>query len=255
MAAGDCNACAPRQTSSQTIVREAAVFRFVMPVLGLSLVLGGLLAPATAATLTRPVVVELFTSQGCSSCPPADALLRDLAQNRADVLPLAFHVTYWNQLGWHDPYSLNAGTARQASYNRLSAYGGSYTPQMVVDGRIDVVGSDRPAVIAALRTAQPGPPIALTLARDGSEVAIDLGAGVGEARILLVGYDPEHRTTVPRGENAGATLVEANIVRDLQTIGAWRGAALHLRHLWPQGEHIAVLLQTSGGTFLAAGSL
>ena len=233
------------------IVREAAVFRVVM----LGLLLGGPLAPAMAATPTRPVVVELFTSQGCNSCPPADALLRDLAQNRADVLPLAFHVTYWNQLGWHDPYSLEAGTARQSSYNRLSAYGGNYTPQMVVDGRIDVVGSDRRAVTAALRAAQPGPQIGLLLMRDGGDVAIDLGAGVGEARVLLVGYDPEHRTTVPRGENAGATLVEANIVRDLQTIGAWHGEELHLRHSWPQGEHIAVLVQARDGTFLAAGSL
>lgn len=203
----------------------------------------------------RPVVVELFTSQGCNSCPPADALLREIARDRPDVLALAFHVTYWNNLGWPDPYSFKGATDRQAVYNRLGPYGGSYTPQLVVDGHIDVVGSDRPRVAAALKSAateaKPAPTPRLT--RDGNNVTIDIPTGAGAGRILLVGYDREHRTAVPRGENAGTTLVEANIVRDFIALGDWSGAAVQLRHPVPAGERLAVLIQSSDGRYLAVG--
>ena len=108
---------------------------------GIVMVAVMVLASVAVQAAERPVVVELFTSQGCSSCPPADRVLRGLA-GRADVLPLAFHVTYWNRLGWVDPYSFEGATARQRAYERLSAIGGIYTPQAVVDGAVDVVGSD-----------------------------------------------------------------------------------------------------------------
>ncbi len=115
------------------------------------LLAGGL--PLAAAAAERPVVVELFTSEGCSSCPPADAFLTELARGRRDVLPLAFHVTYWNSLGWRDPYSLDAATNRQSQYG--SRFGdGSYTPEMVVDGQKGLVGSERGEAEAAIASAE-----------------------------------------------------------------------------------------------------
>jgi len=121
------------------------------------------------------VVVELFTSQGCSSCPPADALLVDLARNRPDVLPLAFHVTYWNRLGWRDPYSLDAATDRQRRYAALLPSNQVYTPQIVVDGSRDVVGSDRDRVLGAIRAATAKVATTSALAsreRDGVKIEI-----------------------------------------------------------------------------------
>ena len=113
------------------------------------------LVPPAGAQMAarRPVVVELFTSQGCSSCPPADALVADLAEHRPDLLALTFHVTYWNSLGWTDPFSLKEATDRQRGYVALSVSPEVYTPAMVVDGALDVIGSDRPAVAAALARA------------------------------------------------------------------------------------------------------
>ncbi len=200
----------------------------------------------------RPVVVELFTSQGCSSCPPADALLTELIRTRKDVLPLAFHVTYWNSLGWRDPFSLEAATSRQRGYARLSGIGGVYTPQAVVDGSQDVVGSDRSAMLRALDHASHRPNVVMQASRDGAAVTIAVPAGGGEGKILLVGYDPQHRTKVARGENAGATLVESNVVRSLEQVGDWHGSKLELRHAAIDGERMAVILQGADGHILGA---
>lgn len=210
---------------------------------------------AGAAPGRRPVVVELFTSQGCSSCPPADALLRELALGRADVLPLAFHVTYWDRLGWPDRFALAAATARQRGYARISGVGTIYTPQMVVDGVVDVVGSDRPRVLAAieaaaLRAREGALSVAVTRDRDG--LAVALGEGTGSGQVLLVGFDPEHRTPVGRGENAGRVLVEANIVRSVTELGPWSGVAWTLRVAAPAGERHAVLVQAADGRMLGA---
>jgi hypothetical protein len=131
--------------------------------------------PALAAE--RPVVVELFTSQGCSSCPPADALLSTLA-DRPDVLALAFHVDYWNRLGWTDPFSGPWATARQTAYAAQLGSDQVYTPQAVIDGRSDVVGSDREALEAAIATARTEPtvPVALTPSDSGLQVEADATA-------------------------------------------------------------------------------
>lgn len=211
---------------------------------------------ATAIAAERPVVVELFTSEGCSSCPPADAFLTELAHGRRDVLPLAFHVTYWNSLGWRDPYSLEAATSRQSSYG--ARFGdGSYTPEMVVDGSKGLVGSERgtaEAVIAAARSrAKTAAPI--TVSRQGGRVAISLGNGSGSGRILLVGFDPEHRTAVGRGENSGRTLTESNIVRSIRTVGRWSGAAMTIEEDAPAGQDVAVLLEAPGGAIVGASRL
>ena len=204
------------------------------------------------AQLKRPVVVELFTSQGCSSCPPAEALLTDLASGRPDVLALSFHVTYWNGLGWGDPFSLEAATLRQRRYARLLP-SEVYTPQMVVDGTHDVVGSDRSGVIAAIAAAaarQDGPD--LTLHQGNGQVEIAVGAGDGEADLVVIGYDGAHRTAVRWGENAGRTLAESNVVRALSAVGTWRGTALRLAVPLPQGERVAAILQASDGRILTA---
>ncbi len=208
---------------------------------------------ASAQPQSRPVVVELFTSQGCSSCPPADAFLADLARSRPDVLALGYHVTYWNSLGWRDPYSLDAATQRQRHYARLLSLDNIYTPQMVVDGRRDVVGSNRRAAVAAIQAAGTqarGP--ALRLTHGGGEVTLDVGAGTGRGALWLVGYDPEHRTAVGRGENGGRTLLEANIVREIADVGGWTGAPVHLSLTPPKGKLLAIILQGEDGGIIGA---
>jgi hypothetical protein len=221
-------------------------------------IIGLTLATVVAATghaEEAPVVVELFTSQGCSSCPPADAFLTDLARQRRDVLPLAFHVTYWDSLGWKDPYSLEAATVRQREYARhLGEEDGVYTPQMVVDGATGFVGSSRSqglSVIAgAVRKTVP-----VSVARDGQTLLIKVGAGAGQAQIVLVGFDPAHETRVGRGENGGRTLLESNIVRSVTAVGAWSGTAVEMRPSAPAGEGFAVLLQAEDGRIIGAGRL
>lgn len=211
-----------------------------------------MLARSARAAPARLVVAELFTSQGCSSCPPADALLSELADAAPDVLPLAFHVTYWDRLGWRDPFALEAATSRQRQYSALWHSDEVYTPQMVVDGMRGVVGSDRVAVRAALSAASSRPAQPVRLRREGNEAVIDVPQGVGSAAILLVGYDSRHRTAVGRGENGGHTLVESNIVRGLVPVGQCTGNALQTRWVLPPGERWAVLLQAAGGEIVGA---
>src|SRR5579872_2116716 len=135
------------------------------------------LFPLTAIAAERPVVVELFTSQGCSSCPPANAYLNELSKGRRDVLPLGFHVTYWDRLGWKDPFSLTAATDRQASYGQRFG-DGSYTPEVVV-GISSHVGSRRAEVGAAIDRAKQASQTAASvrIARHGGQLQIEIGGG------------------------------------------------------------------------------
>jgi len=201
---------------------------------------------------TRPVVVELFTSQGCSSCPPADALLRELA-GRADVIALGFHIGYWDRLGWKDPLSNEASTDRQKAYaSRLS--GRVYTPQIVVDGTNEMVGSDRAAVAAALRRSRPAAVAPVSFAPDYGSVAIGRGAGAGE--VLLIRFARSRTTDVAAGENAGRTLRDANAVTALTRLGEWDGAARRYPIEPPRaGEGLAVLVQAADGAMLGAAAL
>ena len=201
------------------------------------------------------VVLELFTSEGCSSCPPADALLTELA-GRADLLPLAFHVTYWNGLGWKDPYSLDAATMRQHAYAATLGQDTVYTPELVIDGRRGVVGSDRATVAAAVRLASHDPSATtVSLRGDRNGLSVDIGGGNGTGTIWLVGFDHRRQTTVGRGENSGRTLLESNIVRSIRQIGVWSGRSLHLNTEPAAGEEVAVLLQASDGHILDAARL
>lgn len=172
-------------------------------------------APAPAlADDAGPVVLELFTSQGCSSCPPADALLAELA-SRPDVVALGWHVDYWNNLGWRDPFASPAWTQRQRHYAGLLR-DEVYTPALVVNGARMVVGSDRAAVRAAIAAAVPLR-VGASLARrpNGLAARIQPGADtpLGSLSVLLIVYDADHLTPVRAGENAGRMLREINVVR------------------------------------------
>src|SRR5579859_3682195 len=133
----------------------------------------------------RLAVVELFTSQGCSSCPPADALLGELAR-RGDVIALAYHVDYWDNLGWKDPFASRASTERQRSYSHALRLSGIYTPQMVIDGAVDAVGSDRRAVTAALGGPRQGADVQVTREGGALKVAVAAQKGAPEAEVILV---------------------------------------------------------------------
>jgi hypothetical protein len=227
-------------------------------VLASALLAGG---PALAAPGDRPIVVELFTSQGCSSCPPADALLGELAR-RGDVLPLAFHVDYWDRLGWKDPYSSAAATQRQRAYARLLDSATVYTPQMVVDGRTDVVGSYRADVLQAIdqaRAASVTVPLELAAADDGLRVRV--GAGRPDARratLWLIGFDRRHETAIGAGENGGRTLAEWHIVRGFEPLAEWTGAATDATvpaAALARYERVALVLQEAGGRVLGAATV
>jgi hypothetical protein len=213
------------------------------------------LAPAIADAADRPVVVELFTSQGCSSCPPANAYLNDLARERHDVLPLAFHVTYWDRLGWKDPFSLPAATDRQARYG--SRFGdGSYTPEIVVDGLNSHVGSYRDEIGSAIdRAKAAATTAAVKVSRDGNQLLVEVGPGEGRGRVLLVGFDHYHKTAIRRGENGGRTFEELNVVRSVRPLADWQGKTLRLTEQTPEGEDAAVLIEASDGRIVGAARL
>jgi hypothetical protein len=221
----------------------------------LSLGLLAVLSPVVANAAERPVVVELFTSQGCSSCPPANAYLNELSRGR-DVLALAFHVTYWDRLGWKDPFSIEAATDRQGIYGRRFG-DGSYTPEIVVDGAAGMVGSDRGAVGPAIENAkrQGRTAAAVNVTRNGEQVSIEVGAGSGNGRVLLIGFDHEHTTAIPHGENGGRTLTEANVVRSIRSVGQWSGAAIRLNERFPEGQDVAVVLEAPDGRIIGANRL
>jgi hypothetical protein len=213
---------------------------------------------AAQAEGQRPLVLELYTSQGCSSCPPADALLSEYAHDRPDLLPLAFHVSYWNQLGWADPFSSPAFTARERQHAAQLHEDTVYTPELVVEGARAVVGSDRAAVAQAISEAKARETTlaAVSVRRAGpGNISIGIGPGAGSADVLLIGFDSAHTTAIGRGENGGRTLREANIVRSLQTVAHWNGAPIALRRPAPAGERVAVVLEAPGGRVVGAAAL
>ena len=206
----------------------------------------------------HPVSLGMFTSGGCSSRPPANALLNELT-GRPDLLPLAFHITYsnitrWSGLGWRDPYSLKAATAHQHAYAATLEQDAVYTPELIVDGRRGVVGPDRAAVAAAATEALRGPSsVAASLRGYRTGLSVDGGGGTGT--IWLVGFDRQHQTAVGRGENGSHTLLESIIVRSIRQIGARLGTSLHLNTEPAMGEGVASLLQASDGHILVVARL
>ncbi|HWZ64954.1 MAG TPA: DUF1223 domain-containing protein [Steroidobacteraceae bacterium] len=196
---------------------------------------------------SRPVVIELFTAQGCSSCPPADAYLGQLSE-RPGVLALAFHVDYWDSSGWRDRFELRQAVERQNVYVRNFRRPSAFTPQFVIDGRKDAI--DTPTIVQAL--SEPRVAVPVTLAVDAGQLVVDVGEKQGEraSDVVLVTYLRHAETSVRRGENSGKSLEEFNIVRSIRTLGEWKGAAANYKvsasSLPSDATDVAVLVQTHG---------
>ncbi|HZL00151.1 MAG TPA: DUF1223 domain-containing protein [Caulobacteraceae bacterium] len=210
---------------------------------------------AAAADIAHPTVVELFQSQGCSSCPPANANVMALSR-RPDVLALSFGVTYWDALGWKDTFASPANTARQWDYARGLGHDNVFTPQVVVNGRKDGVGADSRELDGLVRAGDRGSG-GPTLIVTRSSVTIARGAAPrAPADVWLVRYDPRIvQVAIRRGENGGKTLPHKNVVRSLTRIGAWSGATERLPLNAPADPawRTAILVQgPRGGPILAA---
>ncbi|KQT52085.1 hypothetical protein ASG43_20395 [Aureimonas sp. Leaf454] len=216
-------------------------------------------------------VVELFTSQGCSSCPPADRILARLSEDDS-LVALAYHVDYWDYIGWRDIHGSRENTERQRAYAKELGKGGIYTPQVVVNGRSDVIGSREGEIREALTKAPLDASSALiTLSVDGKRlrVGVENGAGVagGSAVLMLVTFTDKASTTVERGENKGLVLIESHAVRDWRILGMGTQKPMEteipLASLRPEGgERIgcAAILQTvteggRPGSILAAAAI
>ncbi len=187
---------------------------------------------AQAGSAARPTLVELFTSQGCSSCPPADAYLIEL-DKRDDVIALSMHITYWDYIGWKDPFASEAVTNRQRAYGHRIGRGRIYTPEIIVNGVLDAVGSRRSAVDRAIARVQASVPsdldIELSMTPDHAmRVSVPGAPFDGVATVWLARYDNEHVTEIERGENRGRTLRNINVVREMREIGVWDGQSLDI---------------------------
>ena len=208
-------------------------------------------------------VVELYTSQGCSSCPPADAYLGVLAK-RDDILAVCFQVDYWDYIGWKDPFSLPANSTRQRSYARNLGMGYVYTPQMVVQGMAHTTGSNGTDVEKLIRDLQGLKRLDVEITPVAGGLKIDIPGGTfdgEEAQIVVVAYDKKHENDVTRGENSGHKLAHYNVVRAITGIGVWSGEPVSMtiteQNLKMAGhDGCAVLVQsTHNGRILGAAKI
>ena len=237
-------------------------------VAGTALVTGvvWLLASVGVASAQEPpkAVLELFTSQGCSSCPPADALLKSYVA-RPDIIALSFPVDYWDYLGWKDTFAKAKFTERQRSYGRQRGDGQIYTPQVVVDGLAHAVGNrasdiDRAIAVNNGKFAQSRVPIVMRL--EAGKLIIEAGnapdgSELKEANIWLAMVQPEGEIPVRAGENRGRTLKYYNVVRELTPVGMWSGKAMTVRLdrdtiAQPGADSCAVLMQSKSGQIIGA---
>ena len=184
------------------------------------------LPAAARAGAASPVVVELFTSQGCSSCPPADAYLSELCQ-RPGVVALTYHVDYWDYLGWHDTLGSAENSQRQYDYAKARGDMDVYTPQMIVHGAKHFVGSNRSDIDAAVAGASPTKPVPIALSVTGTEVAIDVGQAVSpaETTFWLLPVTTATKVKILKGEIAGQEISYRNVVRKIIPAGMWHGEA------------------------------
>lgn len=219
---------------------------------------------------TPIAVIELFTSEGCSSCPPADSLLQQIHLKKSStgqlIVGISEHVTYWNSLGWRDPFSADTFTERQETYaSRLSPQG-PYTPQMVVNGRVQFVGNDSVALERALRTSQQQSQLDLrivtaSIVRNGVDMKFSLAGAVRRPMdIIAVITDDSDRSHVLRGENSGRSLEHISVARSLTRVGTVRSAAEQTSHVSLPGDfkagsghHLILLAQEQNqGAILGA---
>jgi hypothetical protein len=230
---------------------------------------GGLVAAGSVPAHAdgAKTVIELFTSQGCSSCPAADRLLAEYA-NRDDVLALSFNVDYWDYLGWKDTLASRDFSQRQRDYSNARGDGDVYTPQAVIDGRSDVPGSVRAEVEGAIAANAGGLSVPISMTQSGDALTVNVGAspaGAPHATLWLVMFDRAVTVPINRGENSGKTITYTNVVRKTRPIAMWTGAAMSVDLPKSEMEHakadsVAVLLQTEvkdglPGPILGAASL
>jgi len=205
--------------SARTLPNAYEVMKDLRRIL-LSLLLATIPSLQAVADPASPVVVELFTAQGCSSCPPADALLGELAR-RPNVVALAFHVDYWDELGWKDRFAIPESVPRQLGYVRRMSRG-AFTPQVVVGGDTSALGSDRAAINRALAVKRDA--LAVVVSKAGTNLQIDLPERwQGHLDLYVISFLAEATTQVGRGENAQHSLKEFNIVRSFRRLGQWDG--------------------------------
>lgn len=222
-----------------------------------------LTAEAAAAQATgHPVVVELFTSQGCSSCPPADKELGEIAE-RDDVIALSLHVDYWDYLGWRDVFGSPDHTTRQRAYAEAMNERMIYTPQMVIQGREHAVGSQDAKVRDAIARQLAAPaPAKVNLRLEGGDILVEVTPGAPapddsgkvKAEVLMALYSDAEQVEIKKGENRGLDVVYRNVVKGWSDLGEWDGAPLSLRTPSPPDvDGVAVMVQEgSGGPILGA---
>jgi hypothetical protein len=220
--------------------------------------------PASAGEIyPADTVVELFTSQGCSSCPPADALAGQLASHK-NIVVLSMPVDYWDYLGWKDTFAKHQFSERQRNYSVARGDGQVYTPQVIVNGLQHAVGSEEDSIqsaIAATSAELNGKRVPLNISMQGDGVSVEVGAaptGVGAGTVLLADFKSSADVTIKRGENGGHTVTYFHVVRELKPIGEWTGRPMSI-HLSTAdlavggSDGCAVLLQQgNSGAILAA---
>ncbi|PTM96292.1 DUF1223 domain-containing protein [Mycoplana dimorpha] len=186
--------------------------------------------PALAGDSAAQGVVELFTSQGCSSCPKADKALETLIRE-GNVVALAYHVDYWNYLGWTDTMSSRQNTDRQYAYARMFGRGTVYTPQAVINGREHVNGGDIDRIrtqVQGMATQGRGLSVPVNAQIAGDEIRIDIGSGEGKANVVVAYFDGEQAVDIQDGENRGRRVAYWHAVKAIETIGMWEGRAMSL---------------------------
>jgi hypothetical protein len=209
------------------------------------------ISAATPALAGGKSIIELFTSQGCNSCPPADKLLGTLMKE-PNLIPLTLSVDYWDYLGWKDTLALHSHTKRQRSYAKVRGDMNVYTPQAVVNGATYAVGSDARAINAALRNHPSSEPeIPLSVKRDGENISVDVGASQGKATVWMLSVQSKAEVQIAKGENKGATVTYFNVVRAWRNLGAYTGTPIRtsvpVAELRQNGADAVVVFVQNGG--------
>ncbi|MBW6506965.1 MAG: DUF1223 domain-containing protein [Rhodobacteraceae bacterium] len=222
---------------------------------GIWLALSGQATAQISGDAARQVVVELFTSQGCSSCPPADALLQEIAQD-ANIIALSLHVDYWDYLGWVDELARPAFTSRQKAYAYAAGARAIYTPQMIVGGMQAMNGADRGEVLASIAQHAIAPTqvhLRITRIAQGWQIEAEAEPPLSDGAVVqIVRYRPEIEVVIARGENAGRRASYANVVTDWASVAEWDGRAPLLFEAALSGpDRAAVIIQSlrQGGKY------